>query len=250
MAKIPVRGKYGKGRFVIVDDDDYELIKNYTLSADKVGKDKVYVSLFIENERGSRRKKVRLHVFLMNPPKGYHVDHINGDTFDNRRSNLRVCTNDQNARNQKPQKNRTSKYKGVSWNKRVGKWEAYITYRYKKIRLGFFDSEEEAARAYDTAAHFYFGEFANYNFPEDVRPVSDPNHLPWEVHKTSQYRGVNYNKQSKKWFSRITVKGETIYLGYFDSEIDAAKAYDAAVVKYGLPKSRLNFPEDYPDYVA
>jgi hypothetical protein len=100
----------------------------------------------------------------MNPEYGFFVDHINGDTLDNRRENLRVCTRKEN--NQNCNKRGTlpkSKYKGVVWVKKVGKWKAQIKSDKKTIYLGYFKDELLAAKAYNSAAILYFGEFARQN---------------------------------------------------------------------------------------
>jgi len=96
------------------------------------------------------------------------VDHINHNGLDNRRSNLRPCTHDQNVRNARKRSDNTSGFKGVSFNKKREKWQAYIGggSRSKKIHLGMFLTPEDAARAYDDAAHKSFGEFAWLNFPK------------------------------------------------------------------------------------
>lgn len=104
-----------------------------------------------------------LHRVIMNAPPGVQVDHINGDTLDNRRCNLRLCTHKENGHNRKLQGG-TSKFKGVTWHKRDRKWQAGIRHNGKQIHLGYFNDDVEAARAYDRAARKYFGEFARVNF--------------------------------------------------------------------------------------
>ena len=97
-----------------------------------------------------------------------HVDHINGDSLDNRDGNLRICTGAQNAKNRRNQRNSVSGYKGVGLKNCGGKyryWCARITVDGKTISLGFFPDKEAAARAYDAAAIKYHGEFACLNFP-------------------------------------------------------------------------------------
>lgn len=110
-------------------------------------------------------KRVRLHRFILNDVEG-RIDHINGDCTDNRRENLRPVTNQQNAWNSKKSKNNTTGYKGVSIDKRntKRKYFAQIAIAGKNIHLGCFDNPKEAAKAYDKAASFYFGEYARLNF--------------------------------------------------------------------------------------
>lgn len=114
-----------------------------------------------------RTVKRYLHRVIMNAPPGVEVDHINGDTLDNRRCNLRLCMRRENGRNQKPQMGRSSQYKGVSWRKQCQKWSAQIKVDGKQIHLGLFNEEVEAARAYDQAARELHGEFARLNFQEE-----------------------------------------------------------------------------------
>jgi hypothetical protein len=85
--------------------------------------------------------------------------------LDNRRENLRICTIQQNIRNSRKWKTKeqTSKYKGVTWKKEKSKWRAYICVDRKQIHLSYYNSEAEAAKAYNIAAIKYFGEFANLN---------------------------------------------------------------------------------------
>ena len=95
---------------------------------------------------------------------GFIVDHKSRDKLDNRWSNLRYATRGQNAANSKDRKG-TSKFKGVCWHKRIGKWHAQITFRTNGIMrvksLGYFTKEIDAAKAYQQAAIAWFGEFAN-----------------------------------------------------------------------------------------
>lgn len=111
-------------------------------------------------------KKQYFHRVLLNVPKGMVVDHINGNTRDNRRCNLRVCTQHQNTYNQKVRKNNTSGYKGVYFHKTNKKWCAFISVPKSKY-LGSFETKEEAARAYDKVARELHGGFARLNFPEE-----------------------------------------------------------------------------------
>jgi hypothetical protein len=102
----------------------------------------------------------------MNAPAGLMVDHRNTNSLDNRRSNLRLATRAQNVQNsQKRNIKTTSRFIGVCLDKESGRWIAAITKEGKKVHLGRFDSEPDAAKAYDAAAKKYRGEFARLNFP-------------------------------------------------------------------------------------
>ena len=126
-------------------------------------------------------KRPKIHRLIMERrlgrqlKKGEHVDHIDGNGLNNRRSNLRLATPHQNHANKPKQRgNYTSSYKGVCFDKSRNKWQASINSailwgrEHKKKFLGRFKSEIEAAEAYDVAALKYFGEFANLNFPNKL----------------------------------------------------------------------------------
>lgn len=118
----------------------------------------------------SNHSKVALHRVIAKAEKGMLVDHINRDTFDNRKSNLRLCTVGENCRNARKRnfKKRvmSSVFTGVSKNGGLGKpWIAQIQVDKKKRWIGSFDSEESAARAYDKVAIELHGPFASLNFP-------------------------------------------------------------------------------------
>ena len=104
----------------------------------------------------------------MNFPEGFFVDHINNDSLDNRRANLRLATAVQNACNRKKISSETSsKHIGIYFEKRTGRWTAKIRANGKRLWLGRFTSEIDAAKAYDAAAQKYHGEFAQLNFPKE-----------------------------------------------------------------------------------
>jgi hypothetical protein len=109
---------------------------------------------------------VYMHREIMKPPRGVLVDHISGDTLDNRRANLRLVTLTQNNQNRVPRRDhKRGSYKGVTWCRRQGIWMARIGAGGKYIFLGHFADEKEAAEAYDRAAPTHHGAFARLNFP-------------------------------------------------------------------------------------
>jgi len=106
-----------------------------------------------------------MHRVIMNPQENMEVDHKDGDGLNNQKSNLRVCTHRQNNRNLKPRLDKiSSKLKGVSWHKKNRKFTSTITSNQNTIHLGCFNSEQEAAIAYDKAAKQLHGDFARTNY--------------------------------------------------------------------------------------
>lgn len=148
-----------KDKIILIDDEDYDLINPYSWYISKAG--------YAAYKSGD--KNMLMHRLIMNClDKKEKVDHINRNTLDNRKINLRLCTlSGQNEMNRPFQKNNTSGYKGVSFNKRGNKFEVYITRFKKRYSLGRFSDPIEAAKAYDKKAKELFGEFAYLNFPEE-----------------------------------------------------------------------------------
>lgn len=117
-----------------------------------------------------RYKTIMFHRELLNvQTSSIFVDHKNGNGLDNRLENLRLTDRAKNAANSRKLKKAGSVYKGVYKHKKCVNWNARIQYNGKRIDLGYFTSEKEAALAYDTAARLYFGEFAKLNFPEEKK---------------------------------------------------------------------------------
>jgi hypothetical protein len=145
-----------RGLFAIVDADDYERLAAHKWYADEK-KGKFYAA------RTYNRKKIHMHHEIIDVPPDFLCDHINHNTLDNRKCNLRVCTPAQNARNRLPSRNCKSSYKGVSWHKGSRRWAAEICYNNERIHLGYFDYEQDAAIAYDDMAIELFGPFACLN---------------------------------------------------------------------------------------
>ena len=108
-------------------------------------------------------KSISFHRFIMNAKEGEIIDHIDGNTHNNRKSNLRKASQSQNLQNTKTRIDNSTGYKGVSFNKRTRRYEAYININGKKKGLGLFDTANTAAQAYNRAAVHFFGEFARTN---------------------------------------------------------------------------------------
>jgi hypothetical protein len=129
---------------------------------------KGYSQVNLADNTGKRFKK-SVHIliaraYIPNPNRLPFIDHINRDRLDNSLSNLRWCTCQENNQNASKKSSVTSsKYRGVSWNKEHGKWRATASINYKQKQIGYFNSEEEAAIAYNSFISLHHGEFANLN---------------------------------------------------------------------------------------
>lgn len=148
-----------QGKVALVDDDDVSLLSEHEWYALKVRK--TYYAV----RAGPSKTIVYMHRVLM--PGYRQVDHRDGNGLNNQRENLRPATNSQNQANRRKKSGTSSQFKGVSWNKEAGKWQAQIRSDGKDTHLGRYSEEEDAARAYDEAAKRKFGEFANLNFKEN-----------------------------------------------------------------------------------
>lgn len=146
-------GKYGigissNGQEFYFDLEDYDKIKNYCWWADQYG----YLT---------DRNQNKIHRIIMDVTDGkIHVDHINHNTFDNRKCNLRLTTSSQNCMNQKIRIDNSSGVTGVTWDKHYNKWIARIGVQRKRIQLGRFDNFVDAVKARKDAERKYFGEYS------------------------------------------------------------------------------------------
>ena len=128
---------------------------------DIVGTDKGngYLMMCIKSRLYLSHRIAWFYVYGEMPP--LNIDHINGNRSDNRICNLRLANQSQNTANSKLSKANNSGFKGVTWRKDIKKWGSQLTFNYKHISLGCFETKEEAAEAYKKAANQYFGKYAN-----------------------------------------------------------------------------------------
>lgn len=155
-----------KGKFAVVDDADYELVSRYKWTANQAGR-RWYARTYAPGIDG-RQRYTFMHRLILGFPMGAVSDHINGNSLDNRRSNLRVCSYAENSRAfRQPKAHKTSAFRGVSWEEKRQRWYVQIKVNYQKIHVGRFDDEREAALAYDAAARKHFKIFAQPNFTNE-----------------------------------------------------------------------------------
>jgi hypothetical protein len=162
------------GHVFLIDAEDWPRTSGFKWSVSSDGGTRMYVSTRIDG------KKIYLHRVLLEAPNGQRVDHRNGDPLDNRKTNLRLATHQQNMFNRRKaqtygRKPTTSSFKGVSWDNSCGRYIARIMKDRVNHYLGSFMDERSAALAYARAEQEMFGEFAYTNLiyqdcEEDTRP--------------------------------------------------------------------------------
>lgn len=177
--------KLTKGYIALVDDEDFEYLSKHSWHSviynKKKNKQHIYAQTTIRAK--DLKKNYKMHRYILNLiDTKLDIDHINGNTLDNRRCNLRICTRSQNnmnaiKRNHKNSCAPISKYKGVRYSfiyKTNGKkyirnkpWVAGATFNNKPKYLGYFKTEIEAAQAYDEFVLLNYGDFALINFKGD-----------------------------------------------------------------------------------
>lgn len=155
----------GHGKAAIVDDEDFEYLSQYRwfLQSTK--------ELYVQRHNNEKKRgKIYMHREILRCLPGVMIDHINGNSLDNRKCNLRAATNSQNMANQPKQKRNLCRFKGICVDKKNGGWRAQISINGETKNLGHFLDDESAARAYNDAARKQFGEYARLNeFPDVAR---------------------------------------------------------------------------------
>jgi len=231
---------------VLLDSDDYDRVTAMGKWYISKNRNLLYARKGITIN--GKDAKLYLHRFVLNAPKGKMVDHINHNTLDNRKENLRLCTHAENLRNCRP---RTDGYKGVRQRRGEYTWCTEIVHNQKYYYVGTHITPEEAALAYDKKAKELHGEFARLNFPSGLTPelsqkiqegrkaYKDLKRSLCKAEKYSNQRGVEWSKKPQKWLARISIGGVRKFLGYFKTEQEAisarVKAEKAKLAKHPIP---------------
>lgn len=157
--------RLSRGKVALVDDSDFEVLSQWNWTFDGHG----YAHRMGRKSEGiMSRCRISMHRQIMGVvDPNIEVDHVNHNTLDNRRVNLRACSRSLNMGNQRLCKDSSSGYKGVSFLRkylnRNKPWRAKIQVRKVEVSLGYFSTKEQAALAYNEAAKQHFGEFAHLN---------------------------------------------------------------------------------------
>lgn len=166
MKKIPLKNKKKEiVAYTLVDDEDWEMVNSLgRWSVMKTTDDRnYYVGRTIRKKGTEGRTSLLLHRFILKPPSGFFIDHINGNGLDNRKRNLRLCTPSQNMFNRRISKSKKNGPKGLYWIKERKKWRVMISAYYERFNIGYFSSKREALIAYNEAAIRLHGKFAFLN---------------------------------------------------------------------------------------
>ena len=254
MKKVPLT----RGLVAIVDDEDFDKVASRLWHVLE-GPHTFYAQSSACGEDGP----TLMHRFLLGVDASSLVDHRDGDGLNNTRGNLRIANSLQNARNQRRRAPRIINglvaFKGVeaipNATPKSRQWKASIRVNKRRIYLGSFFTECEAAAAYNKAALLYFGEFANLNdltasrIPTQLGPPLEkpaPQKCQQACRKSpsaksSKHKGVHpLPSPTKPWRAKLKVGGVSLHLGCFSTETEAALAYNEAAKKHFGEFARLN----------
>ena len=155
-----------RGRYAVVDDEDYERLMRHSWSWVPATGSRNSTGYAVRkgNKNRGEPRTVHMHREVLNAPAGIFIDHINLDSLDNRKENLRFADVQQNSFNRhKPMMECTSKYKGVLRRRNTGGWTARIKFNGRHIELGTYKEEEKAASVYNFASRIFFGRYRHEN---------------------------------------------------------------------------------------
>ncbi len=233
-----------KGYVALVDDEDFEMVSQFKWQA-QVCENTTYAIRSIKKDDGSTSTQ-RMHRFIMGvTDPNVQVDHRCQNGLDNQKHNLRIATQSQNNKNRRVSKNNTSGYKGVHFDRKMGKFRATYRFSGKSISAGHFDCPMEAARHYNQCARDNGEGFELLNDVEPIFPTIE--HITLRAKQandtrertkkylqelangfyTVKYHGVTFDRNSGKW--RVILKKKQI--GAYITQSEAISARDSEINK-------------------
>ncbi len=225
---IYLKKKTGKSFECLIDTNDLEKMIKFPHTWHVLGCDDIHIyARGLLGVKNNKKISVLMHRFLVDCPEEYIIDHINGDTLDNRRENLRIVSNAENCQNRRSG-NRDSKsgIRGVHWDKQSNKWKSLIYVGKNKYYLGLYDDKEKAGEIASKARAILMThsnepkEYINIKVTELLRT----NEQGYRNNKSSGIRGVSWHKIRGKWGAYLGRNKKQIILGYYDDIEDAAAA--------------------------
>ena len=238
------------GYTVFLDDDDLDKFKDYNWYVRKPVVEGSNI-LYVYGDRivDKKRSRVAMHRYIMGCIRGDKttVDHINHNTLDNRKSNLRVCTHQENNYNSQGHRDSHSKHKGI--RKHGSKWEVRLSVNKEHKFIGLTKTLDNAIRLHDLASILYHGEYAYTENPreeyvsildieEEIKHLIDRDY-------TSKYRGVTHIVNNGDYYrAAIWAHKKYTHIGCFKSDKEAALAYNEYAIKLHGNKAKLNEVSD------
>lgn len=227
--------KYGTA---IVDEQDFDKIKDYKWSSIFCGKAKSPYA--VSSHFG---KIVYMHRIVMGAKSDQFVDHIDGNGLNNSRENLRFATNSQNNMNQSKRLDNTSGHKGISWCPDREKYQVYINIDRKRKSLGRYKTLEEAIYVRDRAVKSHYGEYAreNSSLPQnaEIKPQRAIPRTLRRIGSNNSSGKTGVTKHRGRWLATITIDGKPKRIGLFAELENAIAAREKAEREY--------FPEYFKD---
>ncbi len=216
---------------ILISEEDRNWANNLKIVIDKTGYARIGNNKFLHTEV--------LH-YMGLKLDGFQADHKNGIKWDNRRENLRLATPQQNCFNRKARSDRSSKYKGVLFIKKTGLWHGTFGWEGNCISLGDFQTEDQAAVAYNIFAKEFAGEFACLNkieneekiLPKVIEYLSLP-YMKKRFKGASKIYGVYFHKRIQKWWGKVGFNNKLYYTKYFYNKSDCEKAVQDKLKEIG-----------------
>lgn len=237
--EIKLGGK--RGGVTLVSPEDYEEVSKYSWFQDDEG----YVRGTVNNNPNG------LSRFITNAEEDEIVDHMNGNTLDNRKENLKRTNTQKNAENRSISKSKkSSKYRGVFYQKKAKKYTVEIRHDKTDHYLGRYDDEVTAAEVFDMYIVHNKLDHIRLNFPDKKEEYSNRKYIEFQSKQyINNYYGVSKTSNSyNKYKAEIKNNKKKVYICSAPTELECAIKYDEYIIKNNIPNKQLNFPDKFPNY--